>query len=358
MSGEASPVYQLQVEHLEVDFATKRGNLRAVDGVSLGLVAGEILGIVGESGSGKSVLCKSIMGILPATATVSESSSISFEGHDLRKLGRKEAQDFWGAEIAMIFQNPMTSLTPVLKVGRQIVEPLRAHLGLSKSAARDRALQVMRDVGIPEPERRFSAYPHELSGGLRQRVMIAIALSCEPRLLIADEPTTALDVTVQQQILNLLQRVGRERGMSIILVSHDLGVVAGRTDRVFVMYGGKVMEQAPTSSLAHEMWHPYSRALMSSRPRLSAAGGGQLRAIAGRPPDLVNPPPGCRFAPRCSYAQDKCRKAMPALTEVSVSDHVAACFFPVKVPLALAEPVMNGTGAVARGPGCDVREAK
>ncbi len=351
MSGETGAVYQLQLDNLEVDFATKRGNLRAVDGVSLDLVAGQTLGIVGESGSGKSVLCKAIMGILPATATVSEASSILFDGHDLRKLARKEAQDFWGAEIAMVFQNPMTSLTPVLKVGRQIVEPLRAHLGLSKSAARDRALQVMRDVGIPEPERRFSEYPHELSGGLRQRVMIAIALSCEPKLLIADEPTTALDVTVQQQILNLLQRVGRERGMSIILVSHDLGVVAGRTDRVYVMYGGKVMEQAPTSSLASEMWHPYSRALMNSRPRLSAASGGELRAISGRPPDLVNPPPGCRFAPRCGYVQEKCRKAMPAVAEVSASDHAAACFFPVKVPLGHAVPAMNGAGG-------DVREAK
>ncbi len=319
---------QLSIEALEVGFPTPQGLVRAVDGISLGVRDGATLGIVGESGSGKSALCRAVMNILPSSAHVSDTSRIVFEGRDLRQFGKQESRHFWGVQMAMVFQDPMTSLSPTVKIGRQLTEPIRYHLGLDAEQARTRALDLLRDVGIPEPERRFREYPHSLSGGLRQRVTIAIALACRPKLLIADEPTTALDVTVQHQILNLLERVKADHGMTMILVTHDFGVAAGRTDDIAVMYAGQIIERAPTRELFRSMRHPYTKALVGSLPRMSDPAQTRLTAIAGRPPDLVNPPTGCRFAPRCASAQPRCLVEAPPLAAIS-RNHVAACFYPV-----------------------------
>jgi peptide/nickel transport system ATP-binding protein len=318
----------LDVRHLGVRFTTSRGDLRAVDDVSLRLDAGVALGLVGESGSGKSVLSRSIVGLLPGTARMAKESEIVFDGRDLRKLPR-DTKHLFGVDIAVVLQDPMTSLTPVLKIGRQLTEPLRYHRGMSRAAARARGVELLQAVGIPEPDRRMGEYPHNLSGGMRQRVTIAIALSCEPKLLIADEPTTALDVTIQQQVLNLLERAQHERNMSMILVTHDLGVVARRTSRIAVMYAGRIVEQAPTRTLFHEMRHPYTRALIDSIPRVAQPSHTRLRAIGGRPPVVIDPPPGCRFAPRCPYAQDRCLQEDPMLQPADDPSHEFACFFPV-----------------------------
>jgi peptide/nickel transport system ATP-binding protein len=318
----------LQVEHLVTEFQTSRGLLRAVDDVSFILDKGETLGVVGESGSGKSVLVRSIMNILPRSANIG--GSVIFDGKDTRNLPRAEAKHFFGTQMAMVFQDPMTSLNPVKRVGRQITDPLRFHLNLNKDQARERALELLRLVGIPEPERRLKQYPHELSGGMRQRIGIAIALSCNPKLLIADEPTTALDVTVQKQILDLLKGLQRELQMAMILITHDLGVVAGRADRIGVMYGARFAETADTTTLFRSMRHPYTEALLNSIPRLEHPSHTRLQAISGRPPDMVNPPKGCRFAPRCRYAQDRCVNEAPSLLPSEDSPgHRFACFFPV-----------------------------
>jgi len=318
----------LDVEDLRTSFSTPRGMVRAVDGVSFSIDRGQTLGIVGESGSGKTVLSRSIMGLLPAH-NVERGGQVRFEGQELTGLPSSEMRHIWGVEIAMVFQDPMTSLNPVMRIGRQITEGLRYHLGQSAGEARENAVALLQSVGIPEPERRMRQYAHELSGGMRQRVTIAIALACGPKLLLADEPTTALDVTVQAQILNLLQEKQRERFMAMILVTHDLGVVAGRTDEIAVMYAGKIVEKASTAVLFTQMRMPYTEALMRSIPRVEDHSHTRLLAITGRPPDLVNPPPGCRFAPRCPYAQERCTVEEPPLLLGDTEDHAFACWYPV-----------------------------
>lgn len=317
----------LQLDDVRTHFKTERGRVRAVDGVSLTLRRGRALGIVGESGSGKTVLSRTIMGLLPSAAEVS--GSIRYSGSELIGRGRGGMREFWGREMSMVFQNPMVSLNPVMKVGEQIAEPLRLHLGMSRSDAKATATRLLADVRIPEPERRVDQYPHELSGGMRQRVMIAIALACGPSLLFADEPTTALDVTVQAQILELIAEQRRDRNMSVVLVTHDLGVVAGHTDDIAVMYGGKLVETAPTTLLFSEMRMPYTMSLLRSIPRLEDPSHTRLPVIAGRPPDLVAPPAGCRFAPRCAYARDRCHQEEPPLVPTSHPDHLYACWYPV-----------------------------
>ena len=323
----------LQVADLRVEFRTERGLLRAVDGVSFRLEAGRTLGIVGESGCGKTVLSRSLLRLNPV-----ESGRILFDGRDLVTMDESELRAVRGRDLSIVFQDPMTSLNPVLTIGAQIAETLTHHLDLSRRAARARARDLLAAVGIPSPDRRLGEYPHQLSGGMRQRVTIAMALACEPRLLIADEPTTALDVTVQAQILDLLKQQQRERGMAMILVSHDLGVVAGRTDEIAVMYAGRIVERAPTRELFARTRMPYTEALLRAIPRLEQASHTRLLAIGGRPPDLVSPPPGCRFAPRCARAQERCRHEEPALQADSMPDHDYACWYPT------APPVLAGEG--------------
>lgn len=322
----------LELENVTTHFQTARGLVRAVDGVSFTIERGKALGIVGESGSGKTILSRSIMGLLPPRGTV-RGGSIRFEGREIGNLSRKQMRSVWGKEMAMIFQDPMTSLNPVMTIGRQIAEPLQIHLGMDKKTAWATAERLLRDVRIPEPARRLEQYPHEMSGGMRQRVMIAIALACGPTALFADEPTTALDVTVQAQILDLLGEQRRDRNMSLVLVTHDLGVVAGHTDEIAVMYGGKLVEKASTKGLFAHMKMPYTEALLQSIPKLEDPSHTRLNAIAGRPPDLVNPPKGCRFAPRCPYASAKCVAEEPPL--IAAQDdpgHLYACWFPVGSP--------------------------
>jgi peptide/nickel transport system ATP-binding protein len=318
----------LEVRDLKTHFRTARGRVRAVDGVSFTLERGKTLGVVGESGSGKTILSRSIMGLLPKS-NVERSGSVVFEGEELINLTNKEMRHLWGAEMAMVFQDPMTSLNPVMKIGKQITEGLTLHLGMREKDAMATAERLLNDVGIPEPKRRLEEYPHQLSGGMRQRVTIAIALACGPTLLFADEPTTALDVTVQAQILDLLADQQRDRNMSMILVTHDLGVVAGRTDDIAVMYAGRLVEKAPTAVLFSEMRMPYTEALLKSIPKLENPSHTKLQIIGGRPPDLVNPPKGCPFSPRCPYATDKCRQEEPPLVEAETPGHVYACWFPV-----------------------------
>ena len=318
----------LEVDDLSTKFKTGRGLVRAVDGVSLTLDRGKALGIVGESGSGKTILSRSIMGLLPRRGVL-RGGEVRFEGARIDQLSIKQMREYWGKEMAMIFQDPMTSLNPLMKIGAQITEPLKAHLGMQRETASNTAEKLLNDVGIPEAHRRLNQYPHELSGGMRQRVMIAIAMACGPTMLFADEPTTALDVTVQAQILDLLEDQRRDRNMSLILVTHDLGVVAGHTDEIIVMYAGKIVEKAPTDVLFSEMRHPYTEALLASIPKIEDPSHTRLHAIGGRPPDLVNPPDGCRFAPRCQYAQDRCRQEEPPLTVGDHPDHLYACWFPV-----------------------------
>ncbi len=317
----------LDVDELATHFVTPRGLVRAVDGVTFSLDRGKTLGLVGESGCGKSVLSRSIMGLLPSN--VERHGSVTFEDRRLDQLGAADLRSYWGTQIAMVFQDPMTSLNPVMRIGRQITEPLRFHFDMDRKEAERIALALLASVGIPEPGRRLRQYPHELSGGMRQRVVIAIALACGPKLLFADEPTTALDVTVQAQILDLLRTQQRERDMAMVLVTHDLGVVAGHTDEVAVMYAGQIVEQAPTRTLFSSMRMPYTAALLQSIPRLENDSHTRLSVIAGRPPDLLDPPAGCRFAPRCPYAQDRCREEQPPLLEAESPGHVYRCWYPV-----------------------------
>src|SRR5918996_5548091 len=321
----------LEVQDVKTYFETPRGVVHAVDGVSFTLDRGRTLGVVGESGSGKTVLARSIMGLLPKSG-VKRSGSIRFEGREIGNVRPDDMRNIWGSQMAMVFQDPMTSLNPVMKVGKQVTESLLYHLDISRNYASELAEALFTSVGIPEPKRRLNEYPHQLSGGLRQRVMIAIALACGPKLLFADEPTTALDVTVQAQILDLLQAQQRERFMAMILVTHDLGVVAGRADEIAVMYAGKVVEKGPARVLFRDMKMPYTEALLQAIPKLSDKSHTRLRVIGGRPPQLVNPPVGCRFAPRCPYAQEKCVHEEPPLRESDVPGHKFACWFPVGTP--------------------------
>ncbi len=321
----------LVVDDLRTSFKTDRGLVKAVDGVSLSLERGEAIGVVGESGSGKTVLSRSIMGLLPSSNTIS-TGSVRFAGQEILGLPNKQMRHLWGAEMSMVFQNPLNSLNPLMKIGKQITEPLKLHLDMDKANARATAIQLLRDVHIPEAERRLDQYPHELSGGMRQRVMIAIALACGPTLLFADEPTTALDVTVQAQILDVIQEQRQDRNMSVVLVTHDLGVVAGHTDQIAVMYGGKLVEIAPTRTLFANMKMPYTKSLMRSIPKLGDASHTRLTTIPGRPPDLVNPPKGCNFAPRCAYARDRCHEEEPPLEPAEEPGHAFACWYPVGSP--------------------------
>jgi len=325
--GPGSPEL-LEVENLSVSFRTARGPLKAVDGVSFALGRGRTLGVVGESGSGKTVLARTVMGLLGGEGA-GLSGSVRFEGLEIVGAAGSTLRKLWGARIAMVFQDPMTSLNPVMRIGHQITESLRLHLHLDRAEARASAISLLSQVGIPSPEERFGSYPGQLSGGMRQRVMIAIALACAPRLLLADEPTTGLDVTVQAQILDLLAALQEERRMAMILVTHDLGVVATRTDEIIVMYAGRVVEHAPTPRLFDAMAMPYTEALLGSTPRLANPSHTRLAAIDGRPPDLTALPPGCPFAPRCRYARDLCHRTAPPLVATEDPTHLYACWFPL-----------------------------
>jgi peptide/nickel transport system permease protein len=334
----AEPGVLLDVVDLHTYLTTPWGVVRAVDGVSLQVRRGRMLAIVGESGSGKTMLARSIAGLVPSPpATPGLPGVVRFEGVDLRTRTPEELRHLRGREISMVFQDPMTSLDPVMKIGQQVAEPAIVHFGLSRKQAKAHALALLRDVGIPDPERRYDQYAHQLSGGLRQRVAIAIALSCGPKLLIADEPTSALDVTVQAQILDLLQFLQRDRNMAVILITHDLGVVAGRADEVIVMYGGQVVERSSTLALFEQPRMPYTAALLASVPVLAAPSHTPLQAIDGAPPSLLFPPPGCRFAPRCGFVQDRCLVELPPLQGDA---HQAACWYPLGPPeVRVVDPV-------------------
>jgi oligopeptide/dipeptide ABC transporter ATP-binding protein len=300
----------LTVDDLRVSFATEDGVVQAVGGVSFELQAGEVLAIVGESGSGKSVTAQTITGLTRAP-NARITGSVSYRGRELNGLDDDQLCDVRGEQIAMVFQDPMSSLNPVYRVGDQITEMIRAHRDVSKREAADRAVELLRSVGIPNPERRVRHYPHEFSGGMRQRVMIAMALALEPDVLIADEPTTALDVTVQAQILRLLDQLNRDRDLAVILITHDLGVVAEIADRVLVMYGGQIVENATLDETFYDPQHPYTWGLLGSLMRLDQTRTARLAQIPGQPPSLLAPPSGCRFAPRCAYAFDKCHEPPP-----------------------------------------------
>jgi peptide/nickel transport system ATP-binding protein len=312
----------LEVQDLRITLATPQGPAEAVRGIDFALAAGGTLGLIGESGSGKSLTALALLGLLPEGAQAS--GRIVFEGHDLLALPERELARLRGRRLAMVFQEPMTALNPLHPVGRQVAEPLRLHLGLTRHAAEARALALLERVGLPDARRRLAAYPHELSGGQRQRVGIAMALACEPALLIADEPTTALDVTVQAQILDLLAGLVEEGGMALLLISHDLGVIAENVQQMLVMYGGTVVERGPSAAVFERMGHPYTRGLMAARPRLGAARGQALRAIPGTVPGLHEMPPGCPFAPRCERATAACEAERPAARPLGPG-HDARC---------------------------------
>jgi peptide/nickel transport system ATP-binding protein len=317
----------LQIEDLRTEIRLRSATVHALDGVSLEVGAGECLGIVGESGSGKTMTALSIMKLLPPGGHI-VGGSITLGGQEISALDEEGMRQVRGNEVGMIFQDPMTSLNPTMTIGDQIAETVLLHRGADKKTALARAVEVLGLVGMPRPAERVGNYPHQLSGGMRQRVMIAMALACEPKLLIADEPTTALDVTIQKQILELIDDLRRRLGMAVILVTHDLGVIAGRADRAAVMYAGKVLETTTTLRLFANPRHPYTEALFGALPEKAADGSERLYSIPGMPPDLTNPPPACRFAPRCRYVQDRCRKSEPAL-EGDSWEHAYRCFFPV-----------------------------
>ena len=316
----------LKVEDLSVEFATPRGNLKAVRNVSLELGTGESLGVVGESGSGKTVLSRAIMGLLPGTAT--RTGTITYEGQNITDLSSEDVRELWGTGMAMIFQDPMTALNPVRRIGTQVTESLTVRLGMSKKDARVKAVELLKRVRIPDPEAMLRKFPYQLSGGMRQRIMIAIAVSCNPHMLFADEPTTALDVTVQAQVLELLTELRQEFNMAMILVTHDLGVVAGHTDKIAVMYAGNVVEYAPTRQLFSNMKMPYTEALLKSIPRLETPTGTRLPVIEGRLPDPTKDVVGCAFANRCVYATDKCRNETPPFVDGG-NNHFYRCWFPI-----------------------------
>ena len=323
----------MDVKNLVTRFYTQEGTVYAVNGVSYTLNEGETLGVVGESGSGKSVHALSIMGLIPTPPGKIEAGEVIFRGRDLVKLSKEQMRLVRGAEIAMIFQDPMTSLNPVLTVGTQITEALKLHMGMDNRQARKRAAELLALVGIPDSESRLDNYPHQFSGGMRQRVMIAMGLSCNPKLLIADEPTTALDVTIQAQILDLIKRLRDEFDMAIIWVSHDLGVVAGIADTVNVMYAGTIVERGPVHEVFSDTRHPYTLGLLTSLPRIDARGDERLNSIEGSPPDMRRALVGCPFEPRCAYRKDVCREMLPPLEPVpdaKVAGHTMACWVDVR----------------------------
>ncbi len=315
----------LEVRNLKTYFYTSQGVVKAVDGVSYDVRAGETMALVGESGCGKTMSALSIMRLVPKPQGSIVSGEIYFQGRDLLKLNEEEMRRIRGQEIAMIFQEPMTSLNPVLTIGRQITETLEAHQPISKEEARERALELLRLVGIPDPEQRLNDYPHQFSGGMRQRVMIAIALSCTPKLILADEPTTALDVTIQAQILELMRELSQKFGVALMIITHNLGVVARYADRVNVMYAGKVIESASAREIYQNPRHPYTLGLLRSVPRLDQPRKAKLDPIQGQPPDLWNLPGGCSFSPRCKFVIEKCTHEVPPLREVG-ADHRSACW--------------------------------
>ncbi len=323
----ASPI--LSVRNLRTTFRTDGGEFAAVDDVSFDIAPGEALGVVGESGSGKSVLALSILGLLPDPPARIAGGSIHFEGQELVGLSKNALRRHRGAAIGMIFQEPMTSLNPVFSIGNQIIEAIRTHEPLSERAARTRAIELLGRVGISSPERRLEQYPHQFSGGMRQRVMIAMALACNPRLLIADEPTTALDVTIQAQLLDLLSDLRRETGMAVLLITHNMGVIAEFADRVMVMYAGRIAEEGPVESIFDDPRHPYTRGLLGSTPTL-LHDAPRLQVIPGQLPALSAPPPGCRFAPRCGLRVDACDAGRPPLETVGPAQ-AAACIRALEV---------------------------
>ena len=316
----------LKVDGLKTLFRTKEETIHAVNGVSFQLREGEVLGVVGESGSGKSVTMMSLMKLLPMPPAEIVAGTVAFNGQDLITLDTDELRHVRGGHIGFIFQDPMTSLNPVLTVGFQLMEPLRIHKRLSRRAARQRAIELLELVGIPEAPQRMSDFPHQFSGGMRQRVMIAIALSCDPKVLIADEPTTALDVTIQAQILELVRQLRQELGMGVIWITHDLGVIAGIADRAIVMYGGLIVEHAAVQTLYEQPMHPYTRALLETLPSVDVNRTERLSSIQGQPPSLSAPPDVCPFAPRCQHAFDKCRQENPPLLIVA-KGHDVACWW-------------------------------
>ena len=356
----------LQIKDLHTDIEIRSGVVRALSGVDLHVNPGETLGIVGESGSGKTMTALSLMGLLPQGGKVS-SGSIILDGQDLTKMPLHLKRKMRGTKVGMIFQDPLTSLNPTMKIGLQVCEPLRVHEKLSKRAALARAVEILKRVGMPRPEVVINNYPHQLSGGMRQRVMIAMALVCKPRILIADEPTTALDVTTQMQILDLIDELRDEYKMGVILITHDLGVVAGHTDRVAVMYAGRIVETAPTKTLFTEPKHRYTSSLMAALPERALAAGTKLFSIPGAPPSLTNLPKGCRFAARCLWATDECRAGYPDLS--GDENHTFSCFHPVQEgdesPAVLqammdsgkAEDAVDATGQISHEVLLDVKEA-
>ena len=323
------PELLLDVQGLETTFKTSEGVIHAVNGVTFGLKEGETLGVVGESGCGKSVTMLSILGLIPSPPGKIQAGSAKFFDQDLLKMSKDEIRAIRGAQIGMVFQDPMTSLNPVLTVGRQLTEPLMLHLGMTKKQADERAAELLEMVGIPKAKDRLSDYPHQFSGGMRQRVMIAMALSCSPQLLIADEPTTALDVTIQAQITDLVKRLRSELGMAIIWITHDLGVVAGLVQRVMVMYGGYVIEEAAVNELYSNPSHPYTIGLIGSLPRVDATERTRLYSIEGVPPLLLEKPSHCPFAPRCKWVMERCWNENPVL-ELVAPEHRVACWADVK----------------------------
>ena len=327
----------LEIRNLSVDFPSRGSAMHAVDGVDLSLEAGEVLGIVGESGSGKSVTMMALMGLVAFPGVVT-ADRLRFDGHDLLALSRRERNRLTGKDVAMIFQEPTTSLNPCFTIGFQLAETLRLHLGLDSKAARKRSIELLEQVGIPAPEGRLKSYPHQMSGGMNQRVMIAMAIACNPKLLIADEPTTALDVTIQAQILDLLRSLQKERGMALVLITHNMGVVSQMAQRIAVMYAGQIMEERATSDLFADPHHPYTEALMAAMPERSNDHG-RLATIPGMVPGIYDRPAGCLFAPRCAYAQDDCGAIRPLL-EPRGTDGSVRCLHPLSHgKVALAEAV-------------------
>lgn len=339
MSDEAKHV--LEVKNLQVSFHTYAGEVKAVRGLDFYLAEGETLAFVGESGCGKTVTAKAIMRLLPTPpGEIREGSSVNFQGEDVLAMDSQRLRRYKGNDIGMIFQDAMTSLNPTMTCGRQIMESLRIHTRLTAAEREERAVEMLREVEIPNPEKRFKQYPHELSGGMRQRVMIAIALACQPRIMIADEPTTALDVTIQAQIMTLLKELQEKEKTAIILVTHDLGVVANVADRIQVMYAGKIVETGTSKEIFADPQHPYTWALMRSIPRIDAEEQEDLYALYGTPPDLILPLSGCPFADRCDYAMQVCRQAQPPQTDFS-SDHHCFCWLHHPLAAAMKEKALR-----------------